>query len=183
MRVALVLGGAGCLWDDVRAALAIGRFDGVVACNDAGAVWPGRLDGWATLHPANMPRWAEQRAKAGFPRAGRVLTHHQARPGRIPACFDDTTEYRFPGQTVTGSSGLFAAKVALVDLGFDRAVLCGVPMQAAPGHFFDAKPWDGVASHRQGWLQAMPAIKDRIRSMSGWTAETLGFADKEWLGA
>lgn len=182
MSTALVLGGAGTVWTDVREALALGRFDGVVACNDVGAAWPGRLDGWATLHPEKMHRWTSLRRAAGYPRPGRIVTHHQARHGRLPACVDGTIDHNFPGQTLPGSSGLFAAKMALIDLGFDRAVLCGVPMLATPGHFFDASPWNGVTSHRQGWAQAMPHIKDRLRSISGWTSEILGKPDKDWLG-
>lgn len=183
MSVALVIGGAGCVWDDVRQAMAMTRFDGVVACNDVGAVWPGRLDGWATLHPEKMHRWTTERTRNGFSRPGRIVCHHQARHGRLPACVDGTTEHHFEGQTVTGSSGLFAAKMALIDLGFDKAILCGIPMLASPGHFFDARPWNGVTSHRHGWREAMPIIKDRLRSVSGWTAELLGEPDKDWLGS
>lgn len=182
MKTALVLGGGGCLWSDVREAMALGRFDVVVACNDAGTVWPGRLDAWVSLHPEKMGMWRARREKAGHPAPGRVFAATEARPDRVPVNVDETTDYLFPGQLASGSSGLFAAKVALIDLGADRAVLCGIPMMVKGGHFFDPTHWLGANSHRQGWLEAMPQITGRVRSMSGWTADQLGRPDKEWLG-
>jgi len=90
---------------------------------------------------------------------------------------------RFPGQSDTGSSGLFALKVALTDLGFDCALLCGIPMAPVTGHFFDAAPWTGAGAHQLGWKQALPAIRDRARSMSGWTQHLLGAPTTDWLAA
>lgn len=182
MRAALVLGGAGCLWDDVEAALELGEYQGVVACNDAGAAWPGELDAFATLHAEKAPFWIENRVRAGHPFPKAVLGYDGA--GRaLPACMTGLTAWRFEGQTLTGSSGLFALKVALVDLGFDRAVLCGIPLEAGPGHFFDAAAWRAAVSYRSGWQEALPQIKHRARSMSGWTKGLLGAPDTEWLGA
>lgn len=182
MRVALVLGGAGNLWTDVEAALDLGEYHGVVACNDAGAAWPGELDALVTLHAEKAPLWTERRVRNGYPWPKHILGHEGL--GRVPPlCMTGSTDYRFPGQATTGSSGLFALKVALIDLAFDKAVLCGVPMDSAPGHFFDLSAWTGAMSHRRGWHEALPIIKNRARSMSGWTREILGAPEEEWLGA
>lgn len=179
MTVALVLGGGDCVWDDVNAALEVGEFDGVVACNDAGAAWPGRLDGWVSLHSDRFAIWSRRRERARLQPADRLFGHKEAaREGRPAVTY---TEFRFPGQENSGSSGLFALKVALIDLGFDRAVLCGVPMSVEHRHFFEDQPWRGAINHRRGWGQAMPQIKDRARSMSGWTKEQLGAPDAAWL--
>jgi len=183
LTVCLVLGGAGCVWDDVEAALGLGEFHGVVACNDAGAAWPGRLDAWVSLHGEKMGLWSARRARAGYEPCTRLVGHLEARPGRKGPFVTEATEFRFPGQSSTGSSGLFALKVALVDLGFDKAVLCGVPMTAATGHFFDPADWRGASSHWRGWIEALPHINDRTRSMSGRTADLLGRPDEEWLAA
>lgn len=182
MRAALVLGGAGNVWDDVDAALSLGEFAGVVACNDVGASWPGHLDAWVSLHAEKFGIWATQRTAAGYPPAGVILAHNEqcGRKG-LPLCVSGRTEFRFPGQRETGSSGLFALKVALVDMGFDKAVLCGVPMDAAPGHFFDPAAWRGAVSHRRGWHEVLPAIQHKARSMSGWTRDLLGAPDEAWL--
>jgi len=182
LRTALVLGGAATVWEDVDAALELGEFDGAVACNDAGVTWPGVLDAWVSLHSHQFPAWLVQRRARG-------LSDHKATWGHLgddgkPKGFSDrSTRYLFDGQTRSGSSGLFALKVALIDLGFDRAVLCGVPMTPEAGHFFDPKRWDGAAEHRAGWQQALPIIANRARSMSGWTATLLGTPTEDWLSA
>lgn len=181
MRLALVLGGARTVWEDIETALDLTEVQGIVACNDAGAAWPGDLDGWATLHGEHMARWAGDRAKAGYPPCPVILGHTERRAGRHYPALTGTTEFKFPGQTQSGSSGLFALKVALVDLGFDKAILCGVPMEPAGKHFFDAREWRGAHAHKQGWKEALPEIASRARSMSGWTAELLGQPTEDWL--
>lgn len=180
---ALVLGGANTLWDDVAGALALGSFDVVVACNDASAAWPGRLDAAVSLHAEKFGLWMERRSRAGHPAPGAVVGHSTVRQGiiRVSEVLTDFVEYRFTGQQDSGSSGLFALKYALEDMGASRAVLCGVPILDSGAHFFDPNPWGAAASHRRGWVQARPVIGDRARSMSGWTADTLGRPTKEWL--
>lgn len=180
MKTALVLGGAACLHDDLAAYR--GPVDGVVACNDAGAEWPGELDAWVSLHPRHwtvklrvagvlQEAWKTKRAERGYPPARAYYAHQSARP---PVPDDVTvTDYRFPGQDKSGSSGLFAAKVALVDLGFDRAVLCGIPLTETP-HFYGGEPWRSAEAYRRQWLTVPEEYRDRMRSMSGWTAVLLG---------
>lgn len=167
MTLALVLGGAATVWEDVEAALALTEADGVVACNDTAADWPGPLDAVATHHPEHWPRWAAQRAARGYPPPSRLVTDGWA----------------FPGQSSPGSSGLFALKVALIDLGYDRAILCGVPMDEAGRHTNDPRPWRAATTYRAGWVQSLPAIANRARSMGGWTADLLGRPDAAWLAS
>jgi hypothetical protein len=171
--LALVLGGAACVWDDIAAALDLAEPDYVFACNDIGTRWPHRLDGWVTLHPEKMVGWRKERKANGFTSA---LVHvgNEIAPG-----VDRVVDYRFPSMGSSGSSGLYAAKVAM-ELA-DRIVLCGVPMQAREAHFFDAAQWAEFGSFTQGWQDAMPYIKDRVRSMSGWTKELLGAPSPQWL--
>lgn len=174
--VALCLGGAATLHKDIEGALALGEFDLVVACNDAGAVWPGRLDAWVTLHPEKMREWSEQRAANGYEPA----VAYFCQIGRhVPDGFQ-AVEYRFPRQADSGSSGMFAAKVALTDLGATRAVFCGIPMDRQP-HFFSGGAWEAAVGHRNVWHQVRREYRDRIRSMSGWTAEFLGRPTREWV--
>jgi len=178
MKTALVLGGASCLRADIEAYA--GPFQGVVACNEAGAEWDGALDAWVSLHPMNFigKGWIEKRSG---PPARRLLAHEESKRAmwqdRYPAGIA-FTDYRFPGQNRSGSSGLFAAKVALVDLGFDRAVLCGVPLTETP-HFFDREDWRGAEGFRSSWLALPEEYRDRMRSMSGWTRTLLGAPEIE----
>lgn len=171
MRTAIVLGGGGTVWADVEQALSLGRYAEVWACNDVAAVWPGRLDGAVSLHPDKLPGWLAQRAKAGLPAPRKVFGQLTTTLVRIPKGVE-LIEDKFPGQTRCGSSGLFALKAALDHC--DRAVLCGVPMEPRGAHFFHPAEWWAAHHYRTAWEEALPEIKDRARSLSGWTRELLG---------
>jgi len=176
MTTCLVLGSAACLPDDLAAY--DGPCDGVVACNAAGTAWPGRLDAWVTGHPDHMlsKGWLRTRRERGYPDAP-LWTHDHPHLRRIKRAPDLTgfhlTKCYFPGQHASGSSGLFAAKVTLLDLGFDDVVLCGVPMMPEP-HIDDRAPWPDAVRFRRPWEALSGDIKARMRSMSGWTRELLG---------
>jgi hypothetical protein len=161
----------------------LGQFDAVVACNDAAVAWPGRLDAAVSLHAEKWPMWLQRRALAGFVGPDKVFASLEAQRSSPPVTAGVTnhTEYRFDGQADTGSSGLFALKVALVDLGCDRAVLCGVPMEPT-AHVARGADWLHATKYRKGWEQALPAIRYRARSMSGWTEQLLGRPTPDWIG-
>lgn len=163
--IALILGGAPSVFDEAQAAAALlNRRHLVVAANLAGIHWPGKLDGWVSLHGNLLPKWAEERA--GEP-AGRLFTV-AATPERWP-----------------GSSGLYALQVALFELGASGAILCGVPLDSEAGHF-DRPPgarWEAVGDYRQAFAAALPEIGGRIRSMGGWTANLFGRPTAAWVGA
>lgn len=163
--IALILGGAPSVFDEAQAAAALlNRRHLVVAANLAGIHWPGKLDGWVSLHGNLLPKWVAERA--GEP-AGRLFTV-------------ETTPERW-----SGSSGLYAAQCALFEMGAAGAVLCGVPLQSEAGHF-DRPPgarWEAVGDYRQAFAAALPEIGGRIRSMGGWTAHLLGKPTAEWVGA
>lgn len=173
--VALALGGARNVFDEAAAAYALlGReFDMVVACNDVGADWKGKLTHWATLHPDKFREWELRRHKNGHPMAYEVHFHrHYVR----------TTPYKITHDW-TGSSGLLAVKVAL-EAGAQRVVCAGIPMTPS-AHYHDHpnKAWRYAAHHQRGWSVHMHELRGRVRSMSGWTAQQLGMPDREWLGA
>lgn len=176
-RRCLVLGSAKCMWDDINAALEIGEFDGVVVAKWAGVVWPGEADAWVSLHPEQFNRLISERQKRNHPPIPRLMVHETASAPqgieRIP--------YRFPGQERTGSSGLFAAKVALEDLGYDRAVLCGIPLEKEAGRLDDVHFWPGATIFQVGFKEALPRINHRLCSMSGWTMHLLGKPTANWL--
>jgi hypothetical protein len=181
-RVALVLGGAACVWDDLEAALDLGEFDGVVLVNDIGIHWRGTADAWVTHHPEHMPRWKQQRHDAEFPSVPVWTFEGYSERKDVTLVAEHVAPLRFKGQMSTGSSGLFGVQVAIDGLGFDKALCCGIPMNASP-HFLTNRPWTASASYIKGWREAMPHLKGRVRSMSGWTAAELGKPDADWLRA
>lgn len=176
-KTAWVLGGGDTLQEDIGKASRFGEPDAVVACNDAGAVWGGDLDAWVSLHPNKFPKWIAEREAKGYPAARRYFGHRSEMKGYPD--FVIRAQHKFEGQNgAGGSSGCFAAKVALTDLGFDRVVLCGVPMEPKANHFFDAKPWHSCERYWREWQNIPAAHRARMRSMSGRTKRMLG--DEAW---
>lgn len=174
-RSCLVLGGANTLEADIEAALDVGQYDGVIACNDAAAWWPGDLEAFVTLHPEKLGAWLKERSHAGLPAPKRVISHKQGK------FVTDVMDYRLTKIRRSGSSGYFAAKVAAFDLGYDRVVLCGIPLEPSGAHFFDKREWISARKYREPWTLAVDQFADRIRSMGGWTQRLLGQPDTEWL--
>lgn len=188
MKACLVLGGALSVWREIDDALALGEFAGVVTCNDMIVQWPGPLDAVVTLHPEKLVGWLRQRERRGFPAPERIFLKLEWRErcdrqqiAAIEALEPTETEYRFAGQIKSGSSGLFAAKVALEDLGFARAVGCGVPMDAGAMHIVRHRRWGGAAAMQDGWKEAAPAIDGRFKTMSGRSSQILGAPTPDWL--
>lgn len=177
---ALCLGGGDTLFNDLKLLEEKGiGFDAVFACNDAGAEWYGELEGWVTLHPEKLDKWTERRAQKGFPQAKQLYSHrihHKSKTSSLVKA----TDFRFPNQRGggSGSSGLYTAKVALVDCGFDRVIFAGVPMTMTP-HFFDKVQWRSSTGFRKAWLTVDDATRARMRSCSGWTRVLLG-GPNEW---
>lgn len=176
MTTALILGGASCVWQDVEAALRLGEFEAVIACNDVGTAWAGPLDAWVTLHPEHMASWLSQRAARGYPAAKKIV-YHEAKQDAPPP--DLVTPYNWHRHHKSASSGIFSAKVA-IELGVTRGVLCGVPLTMTP-HFNDNGEWAAASSFHDGLDHAAPFLKDNIRSMSGRTKEVLGEPTLDWL--
>lgn len=161
--IALILGGAPSVWLDLEKAQAqLDRRHMVVAANLAGIEWRGQLDGWASLHGDLLPGWAK--ARAGKP-AGRLFTV-------------ETTPERWPG-----SSGLYALQCALFEMGATGAILCGIPMDSAAGHFSVPGSWAGTDDYRRAFEAALPEIGGRVRSMGGWTQSLFGAPSEAWIDA
>lgn len=170
--IAAVLGGASGVWSELSTLeQQLGRRpDLIVACNDAGAVYPGHLDAWATLHHERFAEWRRRRVGNDDYQAF-VIT-----PGY--GCPDaEVVKERW-----SGSSGLYAAQIALDVLGAGRVVLCGVPLDPDRKHFFDRhNTWNDADIFRRGFEAALPVIRGHVRSMSGWTRDLLGAPDAQWL--
>lgn len=180
----MVLGGASCLWEDVgNLALLMpeGRWDGlVIAVNDVGVHWKGRLDHWVSLHPEKLAQWRDDRMRLDLP--GEAVTWGRHAPRHVMRHVAD-----WPGV----SSGGLAVQVALEKLGCLRVVLCGVPMTATP-HFaestvFHITDQDGnwaarqADHHWEAFQREAPKMTGKVRSMSGRTRDLLGYPTPDWL--
>lgn len=173
--VALVIGGAQCVFDDIEAALKLFTPSTIVAVKDIGITYP-HIDHWATYHPDRMPRELEQRRKLGLNMPVCVWTYDEVK--RIP-------NFPVPVQRIKqrgGSSGLLGVLAGLRVA--DKVVCAGIPMDATMPHFHKRKngrAWSEAKLYRSHWLNALLDNKHRVRSMSGWTRATYGFPTESWL--
>ncbi len=175
MKTALVLGGAICLDADVKAALDLFTPSIIIAVKDIGMTYP-RVDHWVTFHIERAPRELALRRKAGLPDPQAFWTHKRA---HIPSLLDIQCERI---EVKGGSSGFMGVQVGLILV--DRIVLAGIPMDPDMTHFYKrkgGKPWKEGRVFHQHWKKAYPTLKDRVRSMSGWTKELLGEPTRDWL--
>lgn len=188
-RLALALGSAKSVFDEYERFKELGSADGALACNEMIALWPGSLDAAVSLHPEKMATWIWKRRHSGFPDPGLIVISDRYKDWfkhagiTSPLGFkpDLITSSLVPGQTNAGSSGLFAVKAALVNLGFDKVVCCGIPMTMS-GHIDSPdSPWSGAPRHQGGWVECQSFLRGKVRSMSGWTAEFLGEPDRAWI--
>ena len=115
-----------------------------------------------SLHPTALADWLKRREGPAI-RLAVVSSAHRSGPN-VTNHVEDWA----------GSSGLFACKIAR-QLGFERIILCGVPMDPSAKHVVRAQPWPaGVTFRRASWERHKEEIKPFVRSMSGWTAEQFG---------
>lgn len=168
MTVALVVGGAACVWADAAAALKLVKPDIIITMNDMIPRWPGHIDHAVTLHPNSLPGWLDDRRARGRADPGLVWSYRQA--PRVQKITDDWK----------GSSGLFAVKVALISLNVQGVILAGVPLDRS-NHFTRGKPWTDCQAFYCGWAHHKPKIIHRVRSMSGWTRMMFGEPSADWL--
>lgn len=184
--LALVLGGAACVWLDLAALERTikGEWPGVVvAANDVGVHWKRDLHHWCSLHPDKLTRsdprhrkrwsWLDQREQAGG-----NTPELWARNNRFG--IPNTVADRFKG----GSSGLLAVEVAL-EVGATKVVLCGIPMSVQP-HFAESidhgpLPWRSADSHWRAWKTHITKLAPHVRSMSGRTKQTFGEPTADWI--
>jgi hypothetical protein len=177
--IALILGGAQCVWDDaykfqVMVEFCDEQIGAVIAVNDIGMHWQGPLHFWCSLHPEKMQDWEDGRARNGLSSGYVTISHKNSQKK------DGWKPKKIMRADLGGSSGLLAWRVARDIVKADRIVLAGVPMDSS-GHFFDPKPWVHYNSHRHAWSSRYKLLKPITRSMSGWTAKNLGVPTPEWL--
>ena len=145
--------------------------DFYVATNHAGLRYE-HIQAWATCHDEHIWRWAGERVGLGWRLPEIWLTDEQASrwAGNMAVHGAEYWE---------GSSGALGVSTAIAK-GASKIVLCGIPLTNGP-HFYKGDDFTWEAHYRRQWTTKLPALRDKVRSMSGWTAEQLGMPDKEWL--
>ncbi len=173
MNVAIVLGGAVGVWEELSSIMAmLDESPVIIGTNHAGRDFPGYLDHWVSYHVELLPMWIEARERAGLPPAGAYWSVQRSRPAST------TLEVRRV-KNHGGSSGLVAVDVAL-ELGCDRVVVCGCPLEMAAAHYDNPASWRDANNYKKAWRTRQSQM-GAVRSMSGFTREILGAPTKEWL--
>lgn len=175
MTWALVLGGAANVYDDMHAALRLfGEPDVYVGVKDIGWEHP-KVTHWCSYHVDRIPRELEKRRSLGYPDPERIWTYKGVRAPKmqVPVYF-----HKVRG----GSSGLLGAYVGTIVA--ERAVLCGIPMDMDMPHYHmrkHGKAWKEGRLYKPHWQSAESELKNKVKSMSGWTKELLGEPSWEWV--
>ena len=164
----IIVGSARCVWDDLEKLLPI--TDDVMCINDTIMHYPWKMDHAYSNDPVMLPKWIAARRPENKALDGKVRLH---------CCFPcEGAEKR--DIKVQGNSGICAVYAAL-DIGYDEIILCGVP-QDDSGHYFDP-PWKktnyGKSTRKRPGSDQIrywsnPALKGKVFSVSGRTAEVLG---------
>lgn len=200
MNLAIILGGAENVTDDVRALerlmsrAAIVARPTWIAVNDVGAWWPGPIGAWVTLHARKLAvedpddpdgwSWEDLRRSRDLP--GGYTTYAQ-QPG------DASWVHEIVSPWGGGSVSMYAVRIAHY-LGATHTVLCGCPLDKRPctsqsRSEHTVTEGDNLKTYRRGWKRRLarehsePAryMRTSVRSMSGWTARLIGEPTVEWL--
>lgn len=173
--VAIILGSAASCLEELEAARAIAPDAPVVCVNDSFRICPVHPVAFATLHAEKSRRFLEGLNLSGV----RRFAHEQR--SRAPHAFEIVKE------KWGGTSGLFAVQIALCELGYHGVILAGVPLDHKFGTSYKMDKgrtrWAGgsEARYQRNWRRALPFLRARVRSMSGWTLELLGGPSAEWI--
>jgi hypothetical protein len=167
---AIVLGGASGVWDELKALGNVAENAAIIAINDSGYAYSGKIDYWVTLHPEKFAGWRQKRIYNGYNMDFVSVGHNST--NIKPENMDKGMNEYVNGKLWHGSSGLFAVKVAF-EQGFDDVILCGVPMNGDV-NIHRGESWKQFNDFRNGWEEALPELKGRVYSQSGWTRELLG---------
>ena len=176
MKLALVLGTSAAALEEFQRARAFARTNAlelrVIAVNDAIKDCPVKPHAFCTVISGQV---AAGRFLDGVNADGVLMFARRPSPELPAACVKPKWQ---------GTSGLYAVQIALEELGAEGVILAGVPIDAGHGarspHSLMGEP-ARVERYRAEWIKALPAIKHRVRSMSGWTRDLLGAPSPDWL--
>jgi hypothetical protein len=186
----IITGSSECLWSDYLKAIDLTEKEDLMCVNlSAICFHHRRINHLVTLHHGTMKNFyaaamIQRTEREEYPRQRRkavinkkfkkILTHSISGNSKVDLVWDIGN----PG----GTSGLFATQIALA-LGYEKIILCGIPINNtrrfydSPNHKFK---YEGI-SQQEPWQIANKKFDNRVRSMSGKTAELLGKPDKKWL--
>lgn len=182
-RIGLVhAGGSGVMEESniaLRMLAAAGARVTYIAVNEAGTEFPGTLHHWGSLHPDKFPQWEGKRRRNGLP--GGYVRWSICEGHYVDRVIRETWHGTIR-KWKDGSSGLHAVDIGLHGLGLDGVIGCGVPLDGRVNEF-KGEAWRQHQRFRAAWEHETVhrVLRERFRSMSGWTRVTFGEPDREWI--
>ena len=192
MKVAVVVGSAPCLHEDLKRALELYPFAFICAVNGA-CVEIEELDAIVSGHTDKAEIFTEARRKA-FPEGKPFdVFANWARPGREPKQEYPSVTRWFGAGCSTGATSAAKAVRMMVEMGYEKVILCGCPLDSS-GYFPGESEKGRSISHNcrrlgepkeaqsravEGYRRKFKKLaegefKGRVFSMSGLTREWLG---------
>jgi hypothetical protein len=170
----IILGSAEGVWKDYEKARKIARQFDVMVINFTTLFYTKPITHLVSLHHNYLSPLREIRQKV-FPAFPHFHTHSN-RP-------DKEVDFIWQFDDYSGSSGLFATKIALV-LGYNKIILCGIPITNGRNfyHPLDYVNPIGGRPNILSWQKAKDEMfNDKVKSVSGNTKEWLGEPTEEWI--
>lgn len=170
-KVLLIIGAAPGVGDDIVRAFDMGvgrgQVDYMLIGYDAVENVSDKCLYFATYHPNEIQMSKDRRHRYGGNTDFMVISHQQ---------HEGEVNMIVPIVGPSGSSAMLGCLAGL-QLGYDKIVLCGCPLNGNNGKGFNYETF------RQGFEYEgnRKQIMGKVKSMSGWTAEYLGSPTEEWL--
>ena len=168
----VIFGIAPCLEEDIEnlaKILDLDSCDFMAVGLDTATRLPGRLIQHVVSYHQEFEQFKVRRNKAGLNMD--YMTHSH----KAPADYIWPLVARSP---FSGSSSLLGCQAA-IGLGYKKIILCGCPMQ---GKNLINKRATDYDKFQKGWIKFAPQMfGDKVKSMSGFTRDLMGFPTKEWL--
>lgn len=173
----VILGGAKCVWEDLKRAQTLFKPDQIIAVNNAGRDYEGQVDHWCTIHTELFNMWATDRAQKGFPPALNYWGGKYCDPTL-------TTVAKVSRTPVSrGSSARVGVSVALTFVRATHIVLCGITLSPEFEHYDKPGNWEAAKDYRYIWLQELAPYHSYIKSWNGWTNAFFGEPTEKWLAS
>ena len=171
MRTAIVCGSGPDFFKDLATAQALAPDAELIGVNFTG-LWLPRAWHLVSLHVGTPDAVRRLRAEADWNKQGKTPPVTWS-----IVAYEGIDRVWRSDAGIAGTSSLYAVRVALEPLAYERVILAGVPMDGS-GRFFDPPGtphvWNHVADRGPWEIAARLEFHDRVRSVSGWTAELLG---------
>jgi hypothetical protein len=168
-RIIIICGSAGCLWADLEKAERMRLFEKAhVGCiNETALYYPYFFDFWFSYHAEKFPGlrpYVKGSPKTVSMKQGPEVDEHWALPN-----FD------------CSDSGLMATVISL-QMGYNKIVLCGIPLDNTPKFYSPSVEHIlGATNIQRVWEKQIPFFNGRVRSFSGNTMKMVGEPTEEWI--